>query len=180
MVEGVVLNSGDGRRKSDTQKLLFNSLRWLSEPSLQAGKPGGYRPKPKPPVVAAPEAVTQPVSWSDWKKEPIVGLDAPYKNYVGLIGAHSGLGGGRGTTEENIQAARQAGYDFIAFTEDLSRVDEKTIPGAPSGVQTTVRRSVSCHARPGADDGKRHAPPRLRLPVSRGALPLRPGTEDRG
>jgi hypothetical protein len=125
MVEGVVLKNGDGRRKSDTQKLLFNSLRWLSALSLQAGRPGGYKPKPRPSAVAAPEAITQPVNWSDWKKEPIVGLDAPYRNYMGLIGAHSSLSGGRGTAEENIKAAREAGYDFIAFTEDLSRVDEK-------------------------------------------------------
>lgn len=44
--------------------------------------------------------------------------------YRGLIGAQSTISGSDATVAELGRAAREAGYDFLAFTEDAQRLDE--------------------------------------------------------
>ena len=53
--------------------------------------------------------------------EPSPGL----RPFRGLIGARSVLSGGPSTVAELAAAARTAGYDFLVFTEDANRLDEK-------------------------------------------------------
>ena len=47
--------------------------------------------------------------------------------FRGLIGARSTFSGGPSTVAALGQAARKAGYDFLAFTEDAARLDAKSL-----------------------------------------------------
>ena len=123
MADGVMLKNGNGERKSDVQKLIVNTLKWLAEPSLLAGKPGGYKPITE---VAKPKLKPEPVTWNKWKKPGYEygNLDMASKDYVGLIGAHTNLSTGEGTVEEMVLAAKEAGYWFIIFTENLEHMNK--------------------------------------------------------
>ncbi len=105
----------EGMRGS-AARLLTNLFAYLSEPSQ--GTCGGYVP---PRVEAAPEAGFEPM---DWDHLQITGNYMP-RNFVGLIGARSSLSTGQGKPEEFIAAAQAAGYDFIAFTEDLASLTKE-------------------------------------------------------
>ncbi|MBI3909474.1 MAG: hypothetical protein HY320_00905 [Armatimonadetes bacterium] len=122
MVENIVLEKGDGVRRSDGAQLLLNTFRWLAEPSLASGKLGGWQPEkelPKKPWPGPPVTLDQ---W-EWMRPRVERMDEPIPSrmhhFRGLLGAHTALSNGTGTVAEHCAAARQAGYDFIIFTEQL-------------------------------------------------------------
>ena len=109
---GIIMEGNKQGMPSDGRALLLNLLRWLGEPSR--GSFGGYRPPPE--VGTGDEVGFQAVDWDAVKLE---GRSQP-NTYRGLIGLRSSLSGGAAKPEELIGAAREARYDFAAFTEDLA------------------------------------------------------------
>ncbi len=126
MVDNVVLDKGDGMQHSDGAQLLLNLFHWLGEPAQAAGTLGGYRPETQLPQKPWPGP---PVTWQQWEwmrprvPEMVETAETPapslLHHFRGLLGAHSVLSNGAGTVAELSAAAREAGYDFIIFTEHL-------------------------------------------------------------
>ncbi|HEY3416508.1 MAG TPA: hypothetical protein VGM23_06465, partial [Armatimonadota bacterium] len=105
-----IMKVGEQGKPSDFWKLLENSYRWLSAPSLQMGS---YGPDiaVHPPLAGA----TPAIPWNELTFPP-----APKKYYRGTVGAHTALSTGKGSVQDWADAAKQAGFDFIIFTEDLA------------------------------------------------------------
>ena len=114
--EGLTMDGEANGMKGSAAQLLGNLFAWLAEPSK--GAFGGYVP---PQIAAAPEAGFELM---DWDKLKLEGAYMP-RNFVGLIGARSALSVGKGQPAEFIAAAKAAGYDFIAFTEDLASLTKE-------------------------------------------------------
>ncbi|MBU4366462.1 MAG: ThuA domain-containing protein, partial [Verrucomicrobia bacterium] len=101
------------RMQGDGAKLMENLMSYLAEPSK--GMFGGYVPKKKE---TPPESGFAQINWDAINPK---GTSIPLC-FVGLIGAQTALSCGQGKPEAFIQAAKQAGYQFIAFTEDLAKL----------------------------------------------------------
>ncbi|MHB9024098.1 MAG: hypothetical protein ACYC7E_07970 [Armatimonadota bacterium] len=112
---GHIMEGTNQNLRSDGRKLLFNLLGWLAAPSK--GQFGGYVPKPVDSGMGN-ESGFQTV---DWDKVSLTGRTIP-NAYRGLVGMQSNLSGGKNSPAEMIQAAKDAGYHFAAFTEDLSKL----------------------------------------------------------
>jgi len=110
---GLIMEGTDQRKPSDARELLLNLLGWLGEPSR--GTLGGVAVWP-PQIEIGDEVGFQRI---DWDEVEITGRMIP-NAYRGLIGLQSDLSVGEASPEELIAAAREAGYDFAAFTEDLA------------------------------------------------------------
>lgn len=106
---------GTGDKPSDGRKLLFNLFRWLGEPSR--GKFGTVAVKPPAVDLGDEPGFQKP----DWDKVKLEGDPFPY-TYRGLIGLQSNLSVGQDSPEALLAAARGAGYQFAAFTEDLAKL----------------------------------------------------------
>ena len=108
----------DGK-KSDGAQLMKNLLYWLAEPAQGSKTVGQFDPKK---FLAQARKKQDPerilAKWC------VPGRKDYANQYKGLIGAHTSLSDGKNTPEEMIAAAKAAGYDFIAFTEDFSKMDE--------------------------------------------------------
>lgn len=120
--DGVMINKGLQNRPSDFGRLFANTVRWLAEPALAGGTLGGYVQDPlqlkHPNMRRAP---SEYFSEFDSYQNPT----PPSGVYRGLIGARTAFSSGRGTVAEWATAARESGLDFIVFTEDFARLDEK-------------------------------------------------------
>lgn len=114
--EGLTMSGEADGMAGSAARLLTNLFAYLAEPSR--GVFGGYVP---PRVEAAAEAGFVPM---DWDNLAVTGNYMP-RNFVGLIGARSSLSTGQGQPEEFIAAARAAGYDFIAFAEELTALTKE-------------------------------------------------------
>ncbi len=112
---GLIMDGTNPALPSDGRALLFNLLQWLAAPSR--GTFGGYAPKPTD-VIANTDPRTQPV---DWDKVTYGGKRFPHA-YRGLIGLRSTLSTGAAEPRAMIQAARDAGYQFAAFSEELEKL----------------------------------------------------------
>jgi hypothetical protein len=120
-----VLSKGFGGRPSDFGRLLENTYRWLAEPSLKAGQPGGY--------VTAPDRLLAPNQNPKVKRDyaerlwpydaaKLGSADPPphLKLFHGLIGAKTTYSSGTSTVSEYAQAAAAAGLDFLVFMDDFA------------------------------------------------------------
>lgn len=120
--DGVLINKGLQNRPSDFGKLFANTVRWLAEPAAAAGTLGGYVQDPlqlkHPNMRRAP---SEYFSEFDSYQNPT----PPSGVYRGLIGAHTAFSSGQGTVAEWAAAAREAGLDFVVFTEDFARLTEE-------------------------------------------------------
>ena len=112
---GLTMEGKTGNMRGDAAQLLGNLITYLAEPSR--GSFGGFAPKR---IYVKPEVGFIKIAWDALT---LKGPSVP-NCYVGLIGAQSSLSSGRGTPAEFIQAAQRAGYDFIAFAEDLRELTE--------------------------------------------------------
>lgn len=112
---GITMEGNDPYKPSDGRALLLNLLRWLGQPSL--GKLGGGAVAP-PPLEVGDEVGFQRI---DWDSLELKGKSVP-NCYRGLIGLQSNLSVGQASPEELIAAARDAGYHFAAFAEDLGKL----------------------------------------------------------
>ncbi len=113
---GALMNGKLHEKRGDMLALVENLFQYLSEPSM--GNFGGFFFTAQPKT-----AIEEGFQLFDWDRSRLKGVDFPHA-YVGLIGARTGLSDGRGTPEEFIAAAKKAGYDFIAFTEPLAKMNE--------------------------------------------------------
>ena len=119
VAEDICPTRGDGVVPSDTRRLYRNILRWLAEPSVGQKRPGGYQTSPDELKAAA-----APPDWG--KRDPIdwsgVAISEQPRSFKGVVGAHTGGGGGKGTVADWVNAARAAGLDWLAFTDDFTRL----------------------------------------------------------
>jgi len=110
---GLTMEGKRANMHGDAARLLCNLMTHLAEPTR--GAFGGYvPPKEKVKVEVGFERI-------DWDNKQLTGPYMPHC-FVGLIGAKSSLSSGQGAPGEFVSAAREAGYDFIAFTEDLDKL----------------------------------------------------------
>ena len=165
-----VLSKGLNGKPSDFGRLLENTYRWLAEPSLASGAVGGYITGENTlvPTNYRKEAkdLCDYMYWfweynvQQWHRPPANG-----HIYKGLIGARSGLGGGKGSVADYAAAAKQAGLDFVVFLDDfktlgkdnylklvedckkLSDAKVKLIPGY------TIKNNIGNHTMCVAEDG---------------------------
>ena len=111
----------DGERDgktSDGRQLIKNLLYWLAEPAQGSKTVGLFDP------VKYRASIPKQDPDKILRKWCVPGRKDYAGQYKGLVGAHSSLSDGKNTPEEMIAAAKKAGYDFIAFTEDLAKMDE--------------------------------------------------------
>ncbi len=113
---GLTMSGEAEGMKGSGARLLTNLFAYLAAPSK--GVFGGYVP---PRVETAPESGFEPMDWDNLR---VTGNYMPH-NFVGLIGARTSLSTGQGKPEEFIAAAKAAGYDFIAFAEDLASLSKE-------------------------------------------------------
>ena len=140
----------DGRhqgRRSDGARLLENLLCWLAEPSQGSTTIGRFVPArisvPAPPV---PDLSTDSATWvlPHGQREFA-------RQFKGIIGVHSNLSDGQSTPLDLIAAAKKAGYHFLAFTEDLTRMDQGKYAKLVSICQEANARDPAFVAYPGLD-----------------------------
>ncbi len=111
----------DGEEKGHPgsgMKLMGNLMKYLAAPTSgkrSAEAPDNWKHRT---VMAKSEPGFAAINWDD-PSSCITGrhFDLCRK---GLIGIQSSLSVGKGTPQEFITAARKAGYDFVAFTEEFS------------------------------------------------------------
>ncbi|MFW6059878.1 MAG: hypothetical protein ACODAQ_06835 [Phycisphaeraceae bacterium] len=114
--EGIVLREGLKGQPSDGEKLIVNTLGWLSENAVENPQLGG--------APTEPEAIEPPT----FKPQP--SLDAPDSfnaqrpGYKGMIGAISPRSGGQHTVAEYADKAESLGFDFLVVLDDLGEVTE--------------------------------------------------------
>lgn len=93
---------------SDSNALLLNALRWISEPAQSTPGFGTHVLAPIEPVV-----FDKTVDWDTAQ------FGAPSEGVRGIIGAHSNYTDGKGSVAEYVAAAKAAGLSFIVFTDPL-------------------------------------------------------------
>ncbi len=127
-----VLTAGCGDRPSDFGRLLENIYRWLAEPALAAGQPGGYVTPPDRflPPNAHPQVKYQyaertwpPTTWQAAAAEP----PAHPRLLSGLIGAKTTYSSGTSTVAQYAAAAAAAGLDFLVFLDDFAALTPQTL-----------------------------------------------------
>ncbi|HEY3321769.1 MAG TPA: hypothetical protein VGP72_14960 [Planctomycetota bacterium] len=115
---GAGVPAGAAGERSNWLRVTANTMRWLAEPSLKAGKGGASTPAAllNPPVEVWP--LVQP---RDWTKQT---YPKEQRQTPGLIGARTALSGGSGSVADYVMAAKAAGLQFIVFLEDCAKLDE--------------------------------------------------------
>lgn len=108
--------TGTTAQPSDGLKFLEQVLSHLSTAAVTAGL-GGYRQ----PIGAREIPLETALDWTVLK--PATGRGRWWK---GVIGARSELTGGSGRPADYALAAEKAGLGFIAFLEDMTRLDPRT------------------------------------------------------
>ena len=125
---GAVMEGKVGERSSQGAALTFRLLQWLCEPTAGKEGWGGFVAPPAPPKPAAEGALKPepPLSVKPLHHRNPVTLKPVYEHaYLGLIGAQSTLSSGQDSPEALIAAARQAGYEFLVFSEDLGSLTKE-------------------------------------------------------
>ncbi len=123
---GIVMRGRRGSMRSDGARLTYNLLRWLSEHSLSDKSFGNAiaKSKLKPKQTAEPEELPLGFRTIDWKEVREFG-PAFQHAYLGLIGARTSLSTGKGTPDQFIAAAKEVGYEFIVFCEDINEMPKQ-------------------------------------------------------
>ncbi len=114
ILDDVVWSKGDGYRKSDMKTLLFNTFRWLAEPTLKKSDFGRYVPVSKEERMRM--SLGDRLEAFDWSR---VTFPAGKKILKGIVGAHSSLTDGISNVAQYAAAARQNHLSFLVFTEPL-------------------------------------------------------------
>ncbi|OPZ85477.1 MAG: hypothetical protein BWY76_01396 [bacterium ADurb.Bin429] len=147
VIDGIILNRGDGQVPSDTGMLVSRLYAWLAGNSAAAGL-GGYRtgaPIAKGSLPLCEEEMNfspvldfdnlkMPPSWrhrgalvrtDDNQYYPEVSdplVTGELRYFKALIGARTKLSDGRGTVADYAKAAKKAGYALIVFTETFGKL----------------------------------------------------------
>jgi hypothetical protein len=119
-LRGIVSDKGYDGRPSDVNAIIFNSIKWLCEPSLAGDRLGG--------AVTPPDFMVDPMMAAsapqrNWTREATFG--APPKQYRGIMGVRTFRSqGASGTVEEYVAAAKESGLDFLVFMEDWNDLSD--------------------------------------------------------
>ena len=113
--DGRLMAGEFGGKPGDGLTLTVNTLRWLAESSKGVY---GAEHQPWTPPKDSSEVGFVPIDW-DKVRFPARAFE---REYQGLIGPQTSLSGGQGSPEEFIAEAQKAGYDFIAFGEELANL----------------------------------------------------------
>jgi len=119
-LRGLVSDKGYDGLSSDVNAIIFNSIKWLCEPSLASDRLGGaVTPKGflDDPMMAknAPK-----MRWANAKFG-----EAP-KQYRGIMGVRTFRSkGAKGTVKEYVAAAKESGLDFVVFMEDWNDLSDE-------------------------------------------------------
>lgn len=141
-IDWIALRKGDGQTPSDLGRLLDQLLHWLAAPGRAKGFGGELPPFGPDEVEEAGEApawtkidwdtVPLPPTWAHtamvyqyggtyyYPEVPDVLVEGPVRYFKALIGAHTAYSDGQGTVAEFAQAAREAGYSCLVFTENFA------------------------------------------------------------
>lgn len=170
VIDGIILEKGDGAVPSDTGRFVEQLYRWLAGESAAAGL-GGYKagePVEKAEVariademacnpVLDIEHMEMPPSWkhrptrvrrsdgsADFPEmaDPIV--PGPVRFFKGLIGAHSVHSDGKGTVAEYAAAARAAGYSLVAFTENFEHLSPESFERLAADCEANTTEDLVC------------------------------------
>lgn len=167
IIDGIILDKGDGEVASDTGRFMFRLYDWLGENSVDGGL-GGFTKnneivlldtgeiKDYEPVLDL-ENMAMPPSWKHratrvWRgsgradypelADPVVPGDVCF--FRGLIGARTGLSDGKGTVAEYAAAARAAGYSMIAFTETFEKLSPSDYAGLVAECDKNTSDDLVC------------------------------------
>lgn len=115
----IVESKGNPKKEwpSDSMRLQLNAYRWLGVPALENTVLGTHQIPP-----ASPVRYAKSVSWDN---EPFRSMDTK-EEAKGIIGARSSFSGGKGTVDEYVKAAKEAGLKFIVFSDPLEKLTEET------------------------------------------------------
>ncbi len=116
-LENIVLERGLAQSASDGYKLLDNSLRWLSAPSLASHTLGGAQLDTALLVDPNKTKFGPAFDWTAKARFPEV---APA--YSGVIGARTRYSTGAATVDEWVAAAKQQGLAYLVFLEDFAHL----------------------------------------------------------
>lgn len=105
----IVMEKGDGMRKSDFGRLYENALRWLAKRGKESRELGQGELKP----LKNDWANRPKIDWS----QDVLGGQQCTKPVKGVIGLHSKLSDGKATPEALIAKAKESGLQWVAFTE---------------------------------------------------------------
>jgi len=124
------LSRGMNGIESDVEQLILNTFRWLAEPSQASGAVGGYRATTRrltPPNLrkGAKEKFEQ-TYWST-DEQRLHRSNPADPVFRGLIGAQTEISGAKGSVAEYAAAAREAGLDFVIFSEQFSQLTPDTL-----------------------------------------------------
>ncbi len=108
--QNILMENGDGLRKSDFGRLYQNALQWLAGRAMASDQIGREKLPPKE------NSWEQQPQVFDWSRD-VFGADLCAKPARGVIGLHSTLSDGHATPETLIAKARQSGLQWVAFTE---------------------------------------------------------------
>jgi len=111
-IDGVVVEKGDGTRKSDGLVLMENIIKWLAENSVAKGIGAG-----EPAITGGLKPVPAPDWLYSWNKHNGT------KWYKVLVGARSSFSDGQGTISDYAKAAKAAGIDMLVMTETFEKFD---------------------------------------------------------
>ena len=128
----ILMQNGDGLRKSDFGRLYQNALRWLADRAMASTLIGQGELKPV-------ENSWKKAQTFDWSKD-LFGPDLCAKPARGVIGLHSTLSDGKAVPEALIARARQSGLQWVAFTEKLELFAAG--PWKPRSIKTGILPSA--------------------------------------
>jgi len=114
-IDGVVLEKGDGEKKSDVKPLLIGLLRWLADTGRDKGM-GGYTAETFA-ALPVPDPVPPPDWLYTWKP------DDGNQWFKVMVGARSDFSDGKGTVAEYAEAAKKAGVSVLYMTETFEKFD---------------------------------------------------------
>ncbi|MBI4242785.1 MAG: nucleotidyltransferase [Planctomycetes bacterium] len=118
---GALIDGEVNGRFSDGAHLIENIICWLAEPSQNSKTVGTFDPQKH--RITGQNKIEIDNLLNTWAS--VQGRKDYPSQFKGLIGAHSVLSDGKSSPEEMITAAKKSGYQFIAFTEDFSRMNEE-------------------------------------------------------
>ena len=107
----------DKGRPSHTQKLMLNSIKWLSEPAQENPQLGTHTLEPY-------SEVEFPATYN-WDLHGRYGKDE--LGVRGIYGIHTTYTDGSGTVADYVKAAKQAGLSFIVFADPLEQLTAETL-----------------------------------------------------
>lgn len=125
----LTLDRGFKDKPSDFGRLLKNTFRWMTEPSLKTGALGG--------AVIAKDRVVAPALRGDARGvlmrpleitgDPLAPVKGKGKLFRGFVGARTALSGGIGSVEDYAKVAKDAGLDFVIFMEEWTQFDNEKL-----------------------------------------------------